>query len=87
MARALVLLFAVFMSALPAFGGGAVDTATVTCKDYQNGTHQDMMDILAALKATPTFGALSEDELDGAIDKACTGHREAKVIDALHLIK
>jgi hypothetical protein len=87
MARALAVFLAVFMSALPAFGGGAVDTATVTCKDYQHGTHQKMMDILAALEADPSFGALSEDELDGAIEKACTAHRDAKVIDALHLIK
>jgi hypothetical protein len=48
MARILAVLFAFLMSAFPAFSGSAVDTATATCKDYENGSHQDMVDIVAA---------------------------------------
>jgi hypothetical protein len=91
MARILAVLFAFLMSAFPAFGGSAVDTATATCKDYENGSHQDMVDIVAAfhkaLKADPNFGFLSESELDSAIDKVCITHLDAKVIDALAVKK
>jgi hypothetical protein len=48
MARILAVWFAFFMPAFPAFGGNAVDMATATCKDYENGSHQDMVDIVAA---------------------------------------
>jgi hypothetical protein len=91
MARIVAVLFAFLVLAFPAFGGGAVDTATATCKDYETGSHQDMVDIVAAfhqaLKADPNLGSLSEGELDGAIDKVCIAHPDAKVIDALHLKK
>jgi hypothetical protein len=84
-------LFAFLMSAFPAFGGSAVGTATATCKDYENGSHQDMVDIVAAvhqaLKADPNFGSLSQSELDSAIDKVCIPHVGAKVIDALGVKK
>ena len=90
-ARILAVLFAFLMSAFPAFGGSSVDTATATCKDYENGSHQDMVDIVAAfhqaLKADPNFGSLSESELDSAIDKVCIPHLDAKVIDALGVKK
>jgi hypothetical protein len=60
-----------------------VEKATATCKDYENGSHQDMVDIVAAfhqaLKADPNFGSLSESELDSAIDKVCIAHLDAKV--------
>jgi hypothetical protein len=36
-ARILAVLFAFLVSAFPALGGSAVDTATATCKDYENG--------------------------------------------------
>jgi hypothetical protein len=91
MARILAVLFAFLMSAFPAFGGSAVGTATATCKDYENGSHQDMVDIVAAvhqaLKADPNFGSLSQSELDSAIDKVCIPHVGAKVIDALGVKK
>jgi hypothetical protein len=91
MARILAVLFAFFMSAFPAFSGSAVDTATATCKDYENGSHQDMVAIVAAfhqaLKADPNFGSLSESELDSAIDKVCIPHLDARVIDALGVKK
>jgi hypothetical protein len=91
MARILAVLFAFLMSAFPAFGGSTVDTATATCKDYENGSHQDMVDIVAAfhqaLKADPNFGSLSESELDSAIDKVCIPRLDAKVIDALGVKK
>jgi hypothetical protein len=87
----LAVLFAFLVLAFPAVGGGTVDTATATCKDYESGTHQDMVDIVAAfqqaLKADPNLGFLNEGELDGAIDKVCIAHPDAKVIDALHLKK
>jgi hypothetical protein len=91
MARILAVLFAFLVSAFPALGGSAVDTATATCKDYENGSHQDMVNIVAAfhqaLKADPNFGSLGESELDSAIDKVCITHLDAKVIDALGVKK
>jgi hypothetical protein len=48
MARILAVLFGFRMSAFPSFAGSAVDTATATCRDYENGSHQDMVDIVAA---------------------------------------
>jgi hypothetical protein len=75
--------------AFPAFGGAAVDTASATCKDYEND--QDMADIVAvfhqALKADHNFGSLSESELDSAVDKLCILHLDAKEIDALGVKK
>ena len=71
----------------PGLWRSAVDTATATCKDYENGSHQDMVNIVAAfhqaLKADPNFGSLGESELDSAIDKVCITHLDAKVVDAL----
>jgi hypothetical protein len=65
----------------------SIDTAKSTCKDYENGSHKQMMDIVAAfhraLKGDPKFGSLSESALDGAIDKVCLTQPEAKIIDAL----
>ena len=91
MARILAVLFAFLGLAFPAFGGGTVDTATATCKNYENGSHQDMVDIVAAfhqaLKADPNFGSFTESQLDSVIDKACITHLDAKVIDALRLKK
>jgi hypothetical protein len=91
MARILAVLFAFLVSAFPALGGSAVDTATATCKDYENGSHQDMVNIVAAfhqaLKANPNFGSLGESELDSAIDNVCITHLDAKVIDALGVKK
>jgi hypothetical protein len=91
MARILAVLFAFLMSAFPASSGSSVDTATATCKDYEKGSHQEMVDIVAAfhqaLRADPNFGSLRESELDGAIDKVCTTHLDAKVIDALGVKK
>jgi hypothetical protein len=63
-----------------------------TCKDYETGSHQDMLDIAAAvhqaLKGDPNFGSLSETALlDGAIDKVCIAQPDAKVIDVLRLKK
>jgi hypothetical protein len=87
MTRILAVVFAFLIPAFPAFGGGAFNTATTTCKDYENGSHQEMVDIVAtfhqALKGDPKFGSLSDSELDGAIDKVCLGAMDAKVIDAL----
>jgi hypothetical protein len=87
MAGTLAALFCFLTPVFPAFGGGAVDTTTTTCKDYENGSHQDMVDIVAAfhqdLKADPNFGSLNDIELDAAIDKVCLTHMDAKVIDAL----
>jgi hypothetical protein len=70
---------------------GAQSIRPATCKDYENGSHQDMVDIVAAvhqaLKADPNFGSLSQSELDSAIDKVCIPHLGAKVIDALGVKK
>jgi hypothetical protein len=74
----------------PAFSGSAVDTATATCKDYENGSHQDMVDrrgVSSGPKGRPQFGSLSESELDSAIDKVCIPRLDAKVIDALGVKK
>ena len=91
MTRISAALFALLVPALPALAGGPLDTATATCKDYENGSHQEMVDIVAAfhqaLKADPNFGSLSESDLDGAIDKACLTRLDAKVIEALQLKK
>jgi hypothetical protein len=92
MARILTVSFAFLMLAFPALGAGMADTASATCKDYETGSHQDMLDIAAAvhqaLKGDPNFGSLSETALlDGAIDKVCIAQPDAKVIDALRLKK
>jgi hypothetical protein len=49
MARILTVSFAVLMLAFPALGAGMADTASATCKDYETGSHQDMLDIAAAV--------------------------------------
>jgi hypothetical protein len=91
MARILTVSVAFLMLAFPALAAGMADTAMATCKDYETGSHQDMVDIVAAvhqaLKGDPNFGSLSETALDGAIDKVCIAQPDAKVIDALRLKK
>jgi hypothetical protein len=91
MARILTVSFAFLMLAFPALGAGMADTASATCKDYETGSHQDMLDIeaavLQALKGDPNFGSLSGTALDVAIDKVCTTQPDARVIDALRLKK
>ena len=47
MARILMVSFAFLMLAFPALGAGMADTASATCKDYETGSHQDMLDIAA----------------------------------------
>ncbi len=91
MARILTVSFAFLILVCPALGAGMADTAMATCKDYETGSHQDMLDIkaavLRALKGDPNFGSLSETGLDVAIDKFCIAQPDAKVIDALRLKK
>jgi hypothetical protein len=88
MARILMVSFAFPMLAFPTLGAGMADTASATCKDYETGSHQDMLDIAAAvhqaLKGDPNLGSLSETALlDSAIDEVCIPQSDAKVIDAL----
>jgi hypothetical protein len=54
----------------------------------KTGSHQDMLDIAAAvhqaLQGDPNLGSLSETALlDSAIDEVCIPQSDAKVIDAL----
>jgi hypothetical protein len=87
MMRVLALSFTLATLAFPALGGGAIDTATLTCKELVTSNHNDMvaMDvaIYEALKGDPKFSAFSQPELSKAEDRACAKHPEAKVIDAL----
>ena len=50
MARILAVSFAFLMPAFQALGAGMVETATATCKDYETGSHQDMVNIVAAFR-------------------------------------
>lgn len=88
MMRALALSFMLATLAIPvAFGGGAIDTATLTCKELETSSHNDMvaMDaaIYEALKGDPKFSSFSPAALSSAEDRACAKHPDAKVIDAL----
>lgn len=84
---ALSLVFATV--ALPVLGAVAVDPTTVTCKDYNAANHEGMVDIgvtmRKALKSHPKLGKLSDGNLLVAINNACEAHKDAKVIDALHM--
>jgi len=86
--RVLALSFMLAMLVIPfAFGADAIDTATLTCKQLETSSHNDMvaMDkaMYEALKGDPKFSSLSLAEFTSAEDRACTKHPDAKVIDAL----
>jgi hypothetical protein len=86
--RVIALSFMLATLAIPmALGAGAIDTATLTCKELETSSHTDMvaMDaaIYEALKDDPKFSAFSKAELVNAEDRACAKHPDAKVIDAL----
>ena len=86
--RVLALSFMLATLATPvALGAGAIDTATLTCKELMTSSHNDMvaMDvaIYEALKDDPKFSAFSPAELTMLEDRSCARHPDAKVIDAL----
>lgn len=88
MTRVLALSLTLVVFAVPAaLGAGAIDTATLTCKELETSSHNDMvaMDkaMYEALKGDPKFSSLSLAQFTNAEDRACTRHPEAKVIDAL----
>jgi hypothetical protein len=87
MMRVLVLSLTLATLVISALGAGAIDTATLTCKELESSNHKDMvaMDaaIYEALKGDPELGTFSPAELSNAEDRACAKHPEAKVIDAL----
>jgi hypothetical protein len=88
MRRVLALPFMLATLAMPvALGAGAIDTATLTCKELMTSSHNDMvaMDaaIYEALKDDPKFSAFSPAELSRAEDRACAKHPDAKVMEAL----
>jgi hypothetical protein len=88
MMRVLALSFMLATLAIPvALGADAIDTATLTCKQLETSSHNDMvaMDkaMYEALKGDPKFSSLSLAEFTKAEDRACTKHPDAKVIDAL----
>jgi hypothetical protein len=88
MARALALsfVFATLTMAV-AHGAGTIDTAAMTCKDYEMSGHTDMVAMNDAvhetLKNDPKLGALDRSGLNAAIYSACAKDLGAKVIDAL----
>jgi len=88
MVRLLALSVSSAVLALPAFAAGTVDPATVTCKEYNQSSHQGMVDINAAmheaLKNDPKLGALGQYELADLVDKVCADKPASKVMDALH---
>ncbi len=63
MARIFSISLVFLMVTSRAFGGGAVDPGSTPCKDYENVSHQYLVDIVTmfhrALKADPKFGSLS----------------------------
>jgi hypothetical protein len=88
MTKVLALSFAFATLAVSvALGADAINTATLTCKELETSSHNDMvaMDkaMYAALKNDPKFSSLSLDQFANAEDSACTKHPDAKVIDAL----
>ena len=87
MMRVLALSFTLATLAIPALGAGAIDTATLTCKELLTSSHNDMvaMDkaMNEALKNDPKFSSLSLAQFTNAEEKACAKHPDAKVIDAL----
>jgi len=88
MMRVIALSFILATFAVPlALGAGAIDTATLTCKQLETSSHNDMvaMDkaMYEALKSDPKFSSLSLAQFTNAEDRACTKHPDAKVIDAL----
>ena len=88
MIRVLALSFIFATLAVPvSLGAGAIDTTTLTCKELETSSHNDMvaMDkaMYEALKGDPKFSSFSLAEFANAEDRACTKHPDAKVIDAL----
>ena len=87
MARIVALSFAFVAFVVPALGASPVDTAAVTCKEYNASSHQGMVDVGAAfyeaLKGKPKFAALSENQLGDTIDKVCAANPNVKIIEAL----
>jgi hypothetical protein len=75
------------MFAIPALGGGAIDTSTLTCKELEASNHNDMVAMDKAmyevLKSDPKFSSLTLAQFTNAEDRACTKHPEDKVVDAL----
>ena len=87
MIRVPALSFIFATLAMPVALGAGIDTATLTCKELETSTHNDMvaMDkaMYEALKSDPKFSSLSLAQFTNAEERACTKHPEAKVIDAL----
>ena len=88
MIRVPALSFIFATLAMPVALGAGIDTATLTCKELETSTHNDMvaMDaaIYEALKGDPKFGSFSPAALSSAEDRACAKYPDAKVIDALN---
>jgi hypothetical protein len=89
MIRVPALSFIFATIAMPVtLGADAINTATLTCKELETSTHNDMvaMDaaIYEALKGDPKFSSFSASALSSAEDRACAKHPDAKVIDALN---
>ncbi|WP_208248862.1 hypothetical protein WGT02_04620 [Rhizobium sp. T1470] len=61
----------------------------MTCKDHNAASHQGVVKIGStvreALKNDPKLGKLSQANLLMAINNAREAHKDAKLIDALHM--
>src|SRR5262249_38145894 len=88
MTKAIALSFAFAVLAMQAaLGAGAIDAATLTCKELETSSHNDMvaMDkvMYEALKNAPKFSSLTPAVFAKAEDGACTKHPDEKVTAAL----
>jgi len=72
--------------AWPALGAGKVDTSALTCSEYRQSGHDDMVAMETAFKealgADPKLGKLSS-KLSDMMWERCQGHPDAKVMDML----
>ena len=83
--RALFAFLTLF--AVSAFGGQQVDTASVTCEDYNTSAKEEMTLIEAALhdalKSDADLGNLSQSAFSDTVYGACSAYPDATVIEAL----
>jgi hypothetical protein len=87
MTRTFSLPIALAALTLPALGAGKVDTSALTCSEYRQSGHDDMVAMETAfkeaLKADPKLGELSQSKLSDMMWERCQGHPDAKVMDML----
>lgn len=87
MVRTISIAVAFAVLCFPAIAQITVDTATVTCDEYNKSGHILMVAMEAAfhelMKGDPDLGSLSQSALSDVMWEKCKGQTDMKVIDAI----